>query len=221
VFDCHTHSFLSDGELGPGELALRAEEKGLSGLAITDHVDSVTVEQIVGPLADHVEELRAHRSIDLLVGCEITHTPPPLIGEVASRARKRGAEIVLVHGETPVEPVAPGTNLAAAEAPEVDVLAHPGLIEDELIQRAAQNGVALEISARRGHSLANGHLVRRTRDVDVEVIVNTDAHAPADLITPAFARTVVRGAGHPEPGSVLRSNERLFRRCRNRAPGES
>lgn len=214
MYDCHSHSFLSDGELGPAELARRAEHRGLSGLAVTDHVDPVTVEDIVSPLADHVEELRDAMEIDLLAGCEITHTPPDLIESVASRARKAGAEIVLVHGETLVEPVPAGTNQAAVGTPNVDVLAHPGLVEEATVERAADNGVMLEISARKGHALANGHLVRRVRETDARLVVNTDAHAPRDLITTEFAESVVRGSGHPDPRKVLENNERLFHRCR-------
>lgn len=216
MYDCHSHSFLSDGELGPAELARRAEHKGLAGLAITDHVDPTTVEGIVGPLAEHIEELRAAMEIDLLAGCEITHTPPDLIEDVASRARDAGAEIVLVHGETLVEPVPEGTNRAAVRTPEVDLLAHPGAIDETTVERASDNGVMLEISARKGHSLANGLLVRRAEDTEARLVVNTDAHAPRDLVTHEFAASVVEACGHPEPGRVLSNNERLFRRCRER-----
>ena len=50
-----------------------------------------------------------------------------LIAPLSCRARALGAQIVLVHGETIVEPVPPGTNHQAIEA-GVDILAHPGLI---------------------------------------------------------------------------------------------
>lgn len=210
VFDCHSHSLLSDGELGPVELARRAEEKGLEGLAITDHVDSVTVQGIVSSLAERIDEVRENMDIDLLAGCEITHTPPSLIPAVASEASRLGAEIILVHGETLVEPVRAGTNLAAVQTPEVDVLAHPGLADDRTIELAATNDVALEISARKGHSLANGHLVRVARETEVRLMINTDSHAPADLITDDQAREVIRGAGHPDPERVLVNNERIF-----------
>ena len=39
MFDLHTHSLLSDGELLPSELARRYEEKGFRAIAITDHAD--------------------------------------------------------------------------------------------------------------------------------------------------------------------------------------
>ncbi len=42
-------------------------------------------------------------------------------------SKELGAEIVVVHGETSVEPVAPGTNNASVELSDVDILAHPVL----------------------------------------------------------------------------------------------
>jgi len=63
-----------------------------------------------------------------------------------------------VHGETLVEPVESGTNRAAVSYPAVDILAHPGLISAEEVEMAKENGIYLEISSRRGHCLANGHV---------------------------------------------------------------
>lgn len=211
-FDCHTHTFLSDGELGPAELAQRAETLGISGVAFTDHVDPTTVDHIVGTLANGIDTLREHFSIHLLVGCEITHTPPAAIEATAIRAREQGAEIVVVHGQSPVEPVPEGTNLAAVESEGVDVLAHPGFVTDDVLRGAAQRGVSLEISGRKGHSLTNGFLVQKARKYDVDLVVNTDSHAPGDLIDAERARAVVRGAGHPDPDRVLKNNEVLFQR---------
>jgi histidinol phosphatase-like PHP family hydrolase len=68
----------------------------------------------------------------------------------------------VVHGETIVEPVLPGTNRAAIAA-GVDILAHPGLITKEEAMLAAQKGVLLEITTRRGHSFTNGHVASIAR----------------------------------------------------------
>ena len=69
-----------------------------------------------------------------------------------------GAKVVVVHGETIVEPVPEGTN-AMAIAGGCDILAHPGLITAKEARQAARRGVTLEISARKGHCLTNGHVV--------------------------------------------------------------
>ncbi len=51
-FDLHTHSTASDGALSPRELVALAAERGLSGLAITDHdtVDGIEQAQAMGSL---------------------------------------------------------------------------------------------------------------------------------------------------------------------------
>jgi histidinol phosphatase-like PHP family hydrolase len=102
--------------------------------------------------------------------------------------------VIIVHGETIAEPVAPGTNLAALKA-DIDVLAHPGLITEEETLLARDKGIFLEISARKGHSLTNGHVAGMAKKYGAQLVVNTDAHSPDDLIEASFAKKVVRGAG--------------------------
>jgi histidinol phosphatase-like PHP family hydrolase len=105
-----------------------------------------------------------------------------------------GARLVLVHGETLVEPVMPGTNRAAIEA-GVDILAHPGLITPGEVALARERGVCLEISARQGHCLGNGHVARLAREHGAALVVNTDAHEPKNLIDDAMARRILLAAG--------------------------
>jgi histidinol phosphatase-like PHP family hydrolase len=105
--------------------------------------------------------------------------------------------LIVVHGETLAEPVAPGTNRAALEA-DIDILAHPGLITLEEAALARERSVFLEISARKGHCLANGHVARTALEVGASLILNTDAHRPEDLITRQQAERLARGAGLTE-----------------------
>lgn len=65
---------------------------------------------------------------------------PTLIADTANKARALGAKVIIVHGETLVEPVAPGTNRAALEA-DIDIIAHPGLISEEEACRAKERGI--------------------------------------------------------------------------------
>lgn len=202
VIDLHTHSLLSDGELLPFELVRRAEAKGLRAIAITDHVDSSNIDFVVPRIVLAVGKLRRQVNIDVVAGAEITHAPPALIAELVAEARGLGAELVLVHGETIVEPVTPGTNHAAIEA-GCDILTHPGLIAEDDVALAAARGVALEITARKGHSLTNGHVAALAAKHGATLVVNTDAHAPSDLIDREAAMKVLLGAG-VHPGGVDR-----------------
>jgi len=193
--DLHTHSLLSDGVLLPSELLRRAEVLGYGALAITDHVDASSLSQVLRQLLCLYRDGVDGMNIDFIPGVEITHVPPRLIAPLAKKARQLGAKLVLVHGETPVEPVAPGTNHAAVQCHDVDILAHPGFIEERDALLAAANGIALEISARSGHCLTNGHVARVARIAGATLVVNTDTHAPSDMRDQLKARVVAKGAG--------------------------
>jgi len=194
MIDLHTHTFLSDGVLIPSELVRRARVKGYQAIAITDHVDASNVETLVPQLVQVCQRLNEHQKVVVVPGVEITHVPPSDLAAVVASARAAGAQMVVVHGETTVEPVAPGTNRAALQL-EIDVLAHPGLITREEAALAAKRGICLELSARRGHSLSNGHVVRMAQETGAHLVLNTDAHGPEDLLTIAEARKVALGAG--------------------------
>jgi histidinol phosphatase-like PHP family hydrolase len=193
--DLHVHTFFSDGALLPSELIQRATAVGHRALAITDHADSSNLEPLAEWLLRFVEEQGDDWPCRIVPGVELTHVVPGRVGVLAERAKELGLPLVVVHGETPVEPVAPGTNEAAVECPHVDILAHPGFVTLREAKTAAQNGVHLELSARHGHCLANGHVAWVARQTEARLLVNTDAHSPSELIDQTFARRVAAGAG--------------------------
>ena len=194
MIDLHTHTLFSDGDLLPAELVRRAEEIGYEAIALTDHADSSNLDWIVPRLVQVCRDLNRHRPIRAVPGIELTHLPPEMIAAMVKEARGLGAQIVVVHGETVVEPVPPGTNREAIEA-GADILAHPGLITEEEVLRAKEKNVLLEITARKGHSLGNGHVARLAKKIGARLVLNTDTHTPNNLITRNFALKVVMGAG--------------------------
>ena len=195
MYDFHTHTFLSDGVLAPIELIRRALVIGYRVMAITDHVGPGNVESILSTLKKECEVANSRWDILALPGVEITHCPKDEIDALAQEARAMGARVVNVHGETVMEPVEPGTNFAAVSSAHVDILAHPGLITPDDAAIAAGNGVFLEVSARKGHGLANGHVVKTARAAGAAMVLDSDAHQPGDLLTRDFAMNVARGAG--------------------------
>ncbi len=194
MIDLHTHSLFSDGVLVPAELVRRAMVKGYEAIAITDHADSSNIDFIIPRIVRAAEELSGLMPITVIPGIELTHVPPESIKKLVKEARKLGAKLVVVHGESPVEPVAEGTNRAAIVA-GVDILAHPGLITAQDASLAARKGVFLEITARAGHSLTNGHVARAALKAGARLVLDTDAHEPEDLIDDLFAEKVLSGAG--------------------------
>jgi len=193
-YDLHTHTLLSDGEMLPIELIRRASVLGYAILAIADHVDHSNLSEVIAAQQE-VKEIAGEYGITFLCGVEITHVPPSCIPAVARRAKEEGAEVVVVHGETVVEPVAPGTNHAACTCDAVDVLAHPGLISARDAREAAQRSIALEITSRAGHNRTNGHVATVAREAGCILVVDSDAHGPHDLLSAGARRLVARGAG--------------------------
>ena len=208
LFDFHTHTFLSDGVLSPIELMRRAAANGYTAMAVTDHAGINDQERVLEILVKECAEATENMGITAVPGVELTHVPPHRIGEAARRAKANGARIVLVHGETIKEPVAKGTNRAALESPDVDILVHPGIITEEEADIARQAGIYLELSARAGHSLTNGHVARTAMAVGANLVVDSDGHAPGDLLTEELARQIVIGAGLTEEEftSILETN---------------
>ena len=194
MIDLHTHTIFSDGELIPAEHLRRVENLGYEAVAITDHADSSNLDFIIPRIVKVAEDLNRFSKTKLLPGIELTHIPPQMYNELVAEARKLGAKIVVGHGETVMEPVYAGTNLAAIQA-GVDILAHPGFITRDEALLAAEKGVFLELTGRKGHSLTNGHVAQIAADTGALLVVNADAHGPGDFMTAKMAETVALGAG--------------------------
>lgn len=194
MYDLHTHTILSDGEMLPTELIRRMAVIGYTTVAIADHADTSNIEEILTTLTKVRESAQIY-GVKLLCGVEITHVPPSQIPDLAKTAKELGADIVVVHGETTVEPVAPGTNLASCGCRYVNVLAHPGLITIEEARLAAKNGVALELTSRGGHNRTNGHVAKIAQDARCQLVVDSDAHAPHDILSEGAKYIVAKGAG--------------------------
>ena len=217
MIDLHTHTIFSDGELIPAELIRRAKVAGYRAIAITDHADASNIELILKNVRRLTDAYAHFFDMEVLAGVELTHVPPALMADFVQMARDACAQIVVVHGETVVEPVAQGTNLAAIEA-RVDVLAHPGLITEVEVRLAAEYGVALEITTRRGHSYANGHVAAMAKRLGAKLVIDNDAHAPGDLISRELRHRVGLGAGltKEDIAQAAANAAVIVERCRGR-----
>jgi len=217
-FDFHSHTYLTDGNESATSMWLAASRLDHRLLAITDHIALEDPGRILTQLRAESEAF-AGGPMATLVGVELTLLPPRRIAETARRARTAGAEIVIVHGETTAEYVPVGTNRAAIDSGEVDVLAHPGFLTEREAELAAANGVALEISGRSLHSRTNGHVARLALAAGADVVVDSDAHSPSQLLDYETAAMLARGAGLTPGqcrGALERAPLRVLRRCRGR-----
>jgi putative hydrolase len=216
MIDLHTHSLFSDGVLLPAELIQRAQQAGYEAIALTDHVDESTFDFVIPRIIKACDAANRTMSIRAVPGVEITHVQPGAIAEVVRECRALGARLIVVHGETVVEPVPEGTNLSAVQA-GIDILAHPGLISPDVVQLAADNGVCLEITARKGHCLSNGHVARMAMQYGARLVLNTDTHTPDNLITAAHAQQIAVGSGLTENdfSTMLTNSRELVAKARH------
>ena len=218
--DFHTHTIFSDGALLPGGLAYEAAARKHSLIAITDHTDASNLEEVLFSITKFVKEQGESLPLKVIPGVEISYLDPKLIEEYAKRARDLGAKIVVVHGESPVEPVPKGTNHAALQLKGlVDILAHPGWITEEDTILAKINGIYLELSSRKGHRKANRHVAKMAKQFGAKLLVNTDAHSEKDLMTQKEAYLIAKAARlkKEEAIRVVRDNpQELIKRIEHR-----
>ena len=193
MYNLHCHSLLSDGELLPSEIARRFEAKGYKAIAITDHVDVSNIKRVVLEITEFCKAWPKNR-IKVIPGVELTHTPPEQFKFLVKYARAHAIKVIVGHGETITEPVVKGTNKKAIEA-GIDILAHPGLISSEDAKSAKKRGIFLELTSRHGHCQTNEHVAKQARKFGAKLIINNDAHAPQDIITPEQLRQVGLDAG--------------------------
>ena len=194
MYNLHSHSLLSDGVLLPSEIAIRYMAAGYKAIAITDHADYSNIDFVLNAIVKFTKRWPKNIGIQVLPGVELTHLPLEQFKPLAKYARSKGAKVIIAHGQTSVEPVIKGTNLAALEA-DIDILAHPGLITAEEVALAKRKGIFLEITSRCGHDANNTRVANLAREQGARLILNNDSHAPEDIISPQELAGVGERAG--------------------------
>jgi len=210
MIDLHTHTQFSDGELNPAEHVRRAQVNGYTVVAITDHADASNIDIIIPAVGRFKEDNNRFNDVKVLCGIELTHVLPEAVDGLVKRCRKLGADLVNVHGETIVEPVLPGTNMAAIDA-GADILCHPGLISDDEMALAVEKGIYIELTSKRGHCYTNGHVYRLAKRHGAKLLFNNDAHSEADFVLQEQAEKILLGCGVAEEDlkTIFRNSQEL------------
>ncbi len=196
--DLHTHTIFSDGELIPSELVWRARAADYDTIALTDHIDQSNIDFVIPRIARISTILTRSTGLTVIPGAELTYVVPEDISGVVRRARRLGARIAVVHGETVAEPAVPeGTNHAALLS-DIDILAHPGKLSEEDAHLAKERGIYIEVTTRSQHAVTNGAVIQRACAAGALMIMNTDAHGPEDLLTMEKAFQTLKNAGVQE-----------------------
>ncbi len=217
LIDLHTHTFFSDGILSPAELVYRCKVNDLKAVALTDHVDYSNIEQVINGALKACSELTERYDIEVVAGVELTYIPPSDIGRMTEKARKLGAEIVIVHGETTAENVPAGTNISAIRAC-CDILAHPGFLEPLHAKEAAERDVFIELTTRPGHRDGNLQVSTEAIKNNCRLILNTDSHSPQDVLDIQKVCAVLDQCGLEKDyySKMLKNSELLIERIKSR-----
>jgi DNA polymerase (family 10) len=210
--EMHAHSVYSDGHNTLAEMAAAASARGYRFFAFTDHSESLGV---TGGMSAETwrrqrEELAAVRREfpDLLIlqGAEVEVRADGSLDYPDELLAEMDVVVAAVHvsHRQPREQITQRA-LNALRNPHVDILAHPsgrliGRREpseadlDEIISVAAETGTILEINAHWMRLDLDDAHARRAVELGVPLIINTDAHSPADLDNLEYGVAVARRA---------------------------
>jgi DNA polymerase (family 10) len=220
--DLHVHTDWSDGRNTVAEMVEGAAEAGHDYVAITDHATGPGMVGGVGvpdeelrDQVDAVEDITTEADIAVFTGVEANVAAD---GSV-SVADDLLADLDFVVASPHAALDGDGTDrlVAAARHPAVDAIGHPtgrrlnrrpGLDVDveRLATVAADHGTALEVNSNPARLDLDGGAVRAAIQADAPVVVNTDAHRPANY---GYLRYGVQTArrGWAEPADVLNARD--------------
>jgi len=194
--DLHVHTDWSDGKASLEEMIGAARARGLSAIAITDHY---RFSQVIGGLTaddlrrqiDQIARMNEKlKGISLLTGVEANVDRNGVLDVPKKLLRELDLVIVAVHSHFRLSREEMTKRLIrAVEAESVAVLAHPTGRKigerpayeanwEEVFERAAKAGTALEINANPIRLDLSAEHVRQAIEVGVKLIIGTDAHVP-------------------------------------------
>ena len=151
--------------------------------------------------AERARRLGLYANVEVAVGVELRHIPPALMGCAVQEARRAGIPFVMAYGESIMDQVEEGTNFAAIEA-GVDILSHPGLLDEKAAALAAEKGVALEITSNPVHALTNARVAAIGLHTGCLLVRGSGASSANELTTRSFWPFVIQGAAWSPDGSL-------------------
>ena len=194
--DLHSHTNVTDGQADIETMAKAAHAAGLEYLAITDHSRALAMANGLDE-AGALEHARQIREIDrrmseitLLAGIECDILPDGTLDLAEDCLAQLDIVVASVHSAFGQEERQMTDRiLRAMESPVVDVVGHPTgrlllrrepyrLRVEELVESAAEHGVALEINSQTHRlDLSDSH-AKLALEHGVKLVISSDAHSP-------------------------------------------
>jgi putative hydrolase len=211
--DLHSHTDWSDGGASVLEMGRAAQARGYKYLAITDHSPRITVVNGLGP-----ERLAAQRrlidqanleleGITLLQGVEVDINEDGSLDEPDDALAALDLVVASPHVKLRMEPQAMTERmLRAVEHPHVDMIGHPtgrrpgsrpGASYDfeAVFEAAAGHGVVMEIDCDPARMDLSPELARMAASLGCRLSLDSDAHAPDQLLYVDLGLWTARRAG--------------------------
>ena len=198
--DLHMHTNASDGRDTIRQMAEAALARGLKYIAITDHSKNLAMTNGLDDARAlaHVKRIREvdkemKGRIRVLPGIEVDILADGTLDLEDATLAEMDIVVASVHthfNQTSEEMTA--RVLRAIENPHVRILGHPtgrlvlkrepfAIDIEQVLQRAAALGVAVEHNAAPARADLNDVNLRRARELGCKIVVDTDAHATEEL----------------------------------------
>lgn len=197
--DLQMHSTGSDGRATIEEMARAAQDLGYEYIAITDHGPMMRVVQGLDDAGfrrqrKQIDKLNAKlRTLTVLAGAEVDIHPDGRLDLKDDTLAALDIVFVALHAKLDLPPDKQTERvLRALSHPHVDVFAHPTgrLINqrrgaqfdfDRVVKAAVDHGVMLEVDAQPERLDLDDVSVRAAIQAGATIVIDTDAHAPAEL----------------------------------------
>jgi DNA polymerase (family 10) len=211
--DLHMHTDATDGRDTIRQMAEEALRRGLAYIAITDHSKNLAMTNGLDD-ARALAHIKRIREVDkemkgrirVLPGIEVDILADGSLDLEDSTLAEMDVVIASVHShfaQTSEEMTA--RVLRAIENPHVRILGHPtgrkvlgrepyAIDIEQVLQRAAALGVAVEHNASPARSDLTDRNLRRAKELGCKIVVDTDAHATEELAQMRYGITQLRRA---------------------------
>ena len=211
--DLHMHTEATDGRDTIRQMAEAAAARGLRYIAITDHSKNLAMTNGLDDARalDHIRRIHGvnqemQSGIRVLAGIEVDILADGALDLADATLAEMDIVIASVHSHFNQTADEMTTRvLRALENPYVRILGHPtgrkllsrepySIHIEQILQRAAALGVAVEHNASPARAdLSDLHL-RRAHEIGCKIVVNTDAHATEELDQMRYGITQLRRA---------------------------